>query len=242
MENEIGPYGLAGEYYCKYVEQTALAKSLMESKAKSEESRLSQSTRDNFKHVNPSRPKKIDHKTDGFFIEDKFYTIRGVTFLITSFLTIFQNSGYLDEDEYGNNYSVLEKLFLGQSLEGVTRIKWNDQYDEKLDTGLATWVQLYYIFYQLHSSGVLLFNANYKDIKSFIGYRLINSFVSGQKPPVLRYDFIDKTINGYHQGHTEKDDKNWVKLSGPKRPAQNKLELLTNLLIDLCLAAPKSSD
>jgi hypothetical protein len=205
------------------------------------QSRLSNSTRENFIKISPIKPNNINYRTDGFIVQDNLYSISSVSLLITSFLEIFQHSGYLNVQDYDSDYSILEKLFLGRTLNVSTRIRWNDQYEDKRNTGRMTWVQLYYIFYQLHSNGILSFIGDYKDIKSHIGYRLINSFVSGDRPIIEKYDSIDRAIGDFHDLHTEKDEKKWVKLSEPKRPVNNRLESLTNLLIGLCSSAPSSS-
>ena len=185
--------------------------------AKINQVKLSGSLRETLLSHNPRPKRNLNYETDGFLASSSLYTIESISLLITSFIAIFQNAGYLSQDDHDENFSVLEKLFTGQSLKDINRIKWNDQSEDKRKTGNNTWKQLYYIFYQLYFSEIISFDVTH-GIKKAISYRLLNAFISATNPTVREYKEIDSDPLGrYLSRSNTKDSRDWLILEIPDR-------------------------
>ena len=178
--------------------------------------KLSRSLRETMLSHN-SRPKKsLNYETDGFLVSSSLYTVESISLLITSFIAIFQNAGHLNQDDHDQNFAVLEKLFTGQSLSSINRIKWYDQSGDSRKTGHDTWKQLYYIFYQLYFFEIILFDAN-PGIQISISYRLLNAFCSATRPETSKYSEIDDPLGKYLSPFEITDSRGLLIIDPPNR-------------------------
>jgi hypothetical protein len=179
---------------------------------------VSEPIRESLESNVPLGNKKNDYKNDGFVLDKRLLTIGNIALLSTSFLITFEAYGFLNKDDHMANFDVLTKLFTGQPINEIKPIIWLDHTPDSRSTGHNTWRQLYYIFYQLHFFGIIPYNDDLATLKSKIAYRLINAFVSGEKPKVKSYSDIDVMLNGYINSNIDKDSRSWSVLKPPSRP------------------------
>jgi hypothetical protein len=179
----------------------------------------------------------------GFTLNIEFLTVTNFSLLINSFLTIFECTGYLSEKEEHENVKTLIALFSGGHLKSVNRIKWNSGINDKRKTGSDTWKQLYYIFYQLWRSKIIIHNDSKADsIKSAIGYRLINTFTNGKDKPVLEYQQIDYHLYQLTRKGNKSKKSKVIQLPCPKCNPRGSLKNSVDILIYTLLYGAKRHD
>lgn len=200
--------------------------------ASQNQGKLSGPLRDSLLSNNSKPPSKLNYETDGFIVKNEFFQISSLSILITSFIAIFQSYGFLNEEDHDQNFTVLEKLFTGQSLEGINRIKWHDQSDDSRKTGNDTWKQLYYIFYQLYIFEIIFFDTT-PGTKISISYRLLNAFCSSTRPQTNMYSEIDDNPLGKYLSVFEKKDSQGRLIIEPPNRQHPSFELAVKSLISI---------
>jgi hypothetical protein len=176
----------------------------------------------------------------GFTIKPENLEVTNFSLLINSFITIFECTGYLCEKEEHENVKTLIALFSGGQLKSVNRIKWNSGINDKRKTGSDTWKQLYYIFYRLWRSKIIIHNDSKTDsIKSAIGYRLINTFTNGKDKPVLEYQQIDYHLYQLTRKGNKSKKSKAIELTCPKCNPRESLKNSVDILITTLLYGAK---